>query len=495
MQDGKAHIRFAVRDTGIGIPADKLDAIFDEYAQVDVSTSRKYGGSGLGLTIARRLVRLMGGDVEVSSKVGMGSEFTFVVALTSQHVEDTLPGGTAQISLDGTRALVLDDNPATRAMVRTALASVGIDVDEALTVETGLRMLRDEAGTALPYRILVVDAWVSRQDGYEIARTLRAEPQFSELRIVMLTAAGRRGDGQRCREVGVQAYLTKPFTGDELVEVAANLLSAERERIPADDLVTRHSMDERRRRLRVLLAEDNPVNQQVATTILRKRGHTVDVVENGRAAVEAVSSDQYDIVLMDIEMPEMGGLDATTRIRQDPRHASLPIIAVTAHASDAEHERYQAAGMNDYLTKPFKPQDLVQFVERVSLATPVAEGCERHDRSSIPVNLTEFRRAMREAGIEETVGTILGVFQEDAPQRMAALESALTAGDASGIRMTAHAFKSAASTVRATDLAELLNQVELAGETGDVSRAKVLLPQVREEYQAVLSFLKEAVAA
>jgi len=495
MRESKARIRFSVRDTGIGIPADKLPAIFDEYAQVDVSTSRRYGGTGLGLAIARRLARLMGGDVEVSSKLGKGSEFSFTVALAPEVTKDVTPGAAGPTSLEGTRVLVLDDNPTTRALVRKELGAIRIEVDEAGTVDAGIEMLRDMDETEQPYRVLFLDTWVSRQDGYEVARALRAESRFSDLRIVMLTAAGRRGDGQRCREVGVHAYLTKPITGEELVAAVVNLLTTEREGVPADALLTRHSMEEKRRRLKILLAEDNPVNQQVATTILRKRGHAVDVVENGRAAVEAVSGAQYDVVLMDIEMPEMGGLDATSEIRADPRNAGLPIIAMTAHASGGERERYQAAGMNDYLTKPFKPQDLVQLVERMSLATPVAGIQERGARSTIPVNLAEFRRAMREAGIEETVGTILGIFQEDAPERMSALEAALAAGDASEIRMAAHAFKSAASTVRATDLAELLNQVELAGESGNLPQAEALVPQVREEHEAVMSFLQEAVAA
>jgi CheY-like chemotaxis protein/HPt (histidine-containing phosphotransfer) domain-containing protein len=495
MSDSEARVRFSVRDTGIGIPSEQLTAIFDEYAQVDVSTSRKYGGTGLGLAIARRLARLMGGDIEVSSELGQGSEFACTATLALEVTKDGAPAAVGPTSLEGTRALVLDDNPATRALVRKELATCGIEVDEAVTVDAVIEMLHEEEGSERPYRALILDSWVSRQDGYEVAKSLRANTRFANLRIVMLTAAGRRGDGQRCREVGVHAYLTKPITGDELIEAFANLFATERVAVPSDALVTRHSMEEQRRRLKILLAEDNRVNQQMATTILRKRGHAVDVVENGRAAVEAASGTQYDIVLMDIEMPEMSGLDATSEIRKDPGLAGLPIVALTAHASGGERARYQDAGMNAYLTKPFKSQELLQLVERLSLSIPEGEIKERTPRSTVPVNLAEFRRAMREAGIEETVGTILGVFQEDAPARMGALEKAIEAGNATEIRMAAHAFKSAASTVRATDLAELLNQLEQAGASGDVAQAVALVPHARAEHEAVIGFLQDAVTA
>ncbi len=488
-------IRCSVRDTGIGIPADMLDAIFEEYAQVDVSISRKYGGTGLGLAIARRLARLMGGDIEVSSTLGEGSEFTCTLALTPAPTKALPPAAAAERSLEGMRVLVLSENPAVRSLVRTALADTGIDVDEAAAVDDAIEMLDAGRTTERAYRIMILDAWVSRQDGFEVVRAVRGDARHADLGIVMLTAAGRRGDGRRCRDIGINAYLTKPITSEELVETVTNLLAMRREEVSADALITRHSMEESRRRRKILLAEDNPVNQQVAATILRKRGHTVHVVESGRAAVAAVLGDRYDIVLMDIEMPDMDGLEATAAIREKPTHSDLVIIAMTAHATGGEAERCRAAGMNDYLTKPFKPQELVQLVERVGLSSPVAQLRRPGDRSTTPVNLAEFRRAMRVAGIEETVATILGVFREDAPERMRALEAAMAGRDPSEVRMAAHAFKSAASTVRAIDLAELLNQVELAGVSGDMTQAEALMPQILDEHEAVMRFLEQMVPA
>jgi len=241
--------------------------------------------------------------------------------------------------------------------------------------------------------------------------------------------------------------------------------------------------------------EDNEINQIVATELLKGVGVDVSLARNGREAVAAVQRTGFDAVLMDIEMPEMDGLEATQEIRQDPAHTELPIVAMTAHEASNEEERCRAAGMTAFLTKPFRPQDLVHLVERLGAATPAAQTGEFPVQAPAPVDLTAFRRAMREAGIEETVGTILGVFCEDAPERMATLETSLASADASDIRMAAHAYKSAAATIRAVNLAELLNQVELAGESGQVSQAEELIPRVRAEHEAVLAYLQEAVAA
>ncbi len=487
---GSALIRFAVRDTGVGIPADKLDAIFDEYAQVDVSTSRKYGGTGLGLAIARRLARLMGGDVEVSSSVGHGSEFAFTAWLAPEP-EVVAPAGAAP-SLAGVRVLVLDDHPGSRTFVRNELEAVGMVVDEADGVEQGLELLQQATRRGTPIPVVILDAWVARRDGFDVARSMLGDATLGSPSIMMLTAEGRRGDGQRCREVGIQAYLTKPVTGDELVGALASMLSVPGAGMPADALVTRHFMEESRRRLSILLAEDNEVNRRVATAILTKRGHTVESVGTGRDAVAAVSHQTYDLVLMDIEMPEMDGIAATAAIRQDPAFAQLPIIAMTAHAAGGEQERYRAAGMTDYLTKPFKPRDLVRLVEGIAATTPAARASVGIRRPPTPVAIEEFRRSLREAGIEETTGAILAVFQEDAPGRMADLEAAGDTGDTSDIRMAAHAFKSAAATIRAHNLAELLQQSESAAEAGDLTHATKLIPQVRDEYTAVMNFLETA---
>lgn len=241
--------------------------------------------------------------------------------------------------------------------------------------------------------------------------------------------------------------------------------------------------------LRVLLVEDNPVNQEVAAAMLRKRGHEVHIVVNGRLALDALSDQAFDVVLMDVQMPEMDGLAATREIRKNPKHVDLPIIGLTAHADRAQ---CLEAGMNDHVGKPFKPETLYQAVERVSKAAPSAEtgagGSEEEE--SPPVDLEGFRQNLREAGVEEAIDSIIGVFVNDAPSRMESLEAAVAGGDASEIDQAAHAFKSAALTVHAHRLGQTLKELEFAGKDGNVELATDLIDRARADYQAALSHIK-----
>ncbi|MFQ6046545.1 MAG: PAS domain S-box protein, partial [Gemmatimonadales bacterium] len=315
-EDGKAVVRFTVRDTGIGIPEEKLEHIFQEFSQADASMTRRYGGSGLGLAICRRIVGLMGGELTVESTVGAGSEFSFAVPLKVER-EGREPQGPRAASLDGIRALIVDDNAANRRIVRDVLQEAGIVADVASGADEGFGVLKRARLDGAPHELLVIDAQMPDRSGFELAETLRADPELAP-RIMMLTSAGQPGDGKRCRELGISGYLNKPASRSELLEVAASVMALEEKQIADGVLVTRHSVAETRRYLRILLAEDNPVNQRVAEAILNKRGHMVRVVENGRLAVEAVRKEEFDLVLMDVQMPEMDGLTATRAIRQLP---------------------------------------------------------------------------------------------------------------------------------------------------------------------------------
>lgn len=503
-RNGTALVRFAVRDTGIGIPPEHLATIFQEFTQADASHTRRYGGTGLGLAISRRLVELMGGEISVQSEVGQGSEFTFALPLAVEHEMDSRVPPHAR--LNGARVLVVDDHPTSRRVLREMLAEVGTRVEEAGDAETALEQVRRAHQAGAPYHLAVIDAYMPGQDGFGLARTIRAEPLLAATRLMMLTSAGHRGDAQRCRELGITGYLVKPVAGAELLEAAAAVLGGAGPE--AGELVTRHTIEENRRRLRILLAEDNRVNQEVAAAMLRKRGHEVDIVENGRQAVEAVARTKYDAVLMDIQMPELDGLEATREIRAMPAGRDLPIVACTAHAMGGERERCLAGGMSGYLTKPFKPYDLFAAVEGwggggsagAGVAGAAGEGSAATAASPAgaagmrgvaapPVDLDAFRRTMREAGVEEAVDSMLQVFAGDAPQRIAALAQAVEAGDARAIERAAHAFKSAAGAITAHQLAEHLRIVELAAKAGDVDRARSLFPAARQATEAVLDQL------
>ncbi|MCI0434069.1 MAG: response regulator [Gemmatimonadetes bacterium] len=528
--DETASIRFAVRDSGIGIPPDKLEFIFDEFTQAESATTRKYGGTGLGLAISRRLVRMLGGDIAVRSIVGRGSEFSWVLPM---KVERTMEGAAPReaIRLDGIRALVVDDNETNRRIVKGMLGVAGMNVDEAMSAAAALDKLRAARDRGEPYSLAVIDGYMPERDGFELAQEVRADSQSRDTRLMMLTSGGIPGDGQRCRDLGIEGYLTKPVSRAELVEAVAAVLRGDA--ASRNQLVTRHSIEEARHRLKILLAEDNPVNQQVAVTMLRKRGHHVDVVDNGALALEAVITHSYDLVLMDVAMPVMDGVAATRAIRAIPQFATLPIIAMTAHALAEEKQRCIDAGMTDHLPKPFKPFQLFAIVEdwgvrahepqeseRLDVLWPLAahrgaasapaqpapvlhsgqdpvapsSAVESASATAIerdpPVDLPSFRSSLREAGVEEAIDEMLHLFIMDAPARMAAIRSACEQRDGAAIGTAAHAFKSAAGTIFAQVLFEQLKAMELAGKCGEVEAACGLLRGIDAECAAVTEFLE-----
>jgi PAS domain S-box-containing protein len=479
--DGAALVRFSVRDSGIGIAPEHLTSIFQEFTQADPSHTRKYGGTGLGLSISKRLVELMGGEIGVTSEVGRGSEFWFTVPLTVEPLKDARAA--PPVRLQGARVLVVDDNASSRRVVREALADAGSQVQEATTAAGALEALHGAHRAGISYDLVVIDAFMPEHDGYELAQVIRAQPALEETRLIMLTSAGKRGDAQRCRELGIVGYLVKPVAAAEMVEAAAAVMGS----VTPEGLVTRHTIEENRRPLHILLAEDNPVNQEVAAAMLRKRGHSVDIADNGRQAVEAVVRERYDVVLMDIQMPEMDGYEAARAIRAMPKGRDVPIVACTAHAMAEERERCLAVGMTACLTKPFKPYDLFAAVEGWGAEKPAGSAAA----AGVPLDLEEFRRTMRDAGVEGAVDDMLQVFAADAPGRLEALTQAVQVGEAKPIERAAHALKSAAATITARPLAEALRALELAAKAGDVDRARSLFLEVRRAAEVTLAALRD----
>src|SRR6059036_543300 len=482
MRDQQADLRFSVRDSGIGIARDQLATIFEEFTQADASMTRRYGGTGLGLAIARRLVRLMGGELAVVSEVGRGSEFHFAVTLP---IEAASPRLAAAPSLSGRRALVVDDNQANRRLLRDMLAAEGVGVAEAASANAGLEELERATREGAPYELEILDAQMPERDGFALAAAIRAAPALSATRLLMLTSAGQRGDAERCRGLGIQGYLTKPVARADLLEAVAVLLAARP--APGPDLITRHAIAESRPSLRILVAEDNPVNQRVAAAMLLKRGHDVHIVSNGREAVEALRARDYDVVLMDIQMPEMDGFEATAAMRQLPSGRTLPIIALTADALTGERERCLAQGMTAYLTKPFRAHELFALVEGRAAVPGALPEPAAPARS---LDLEGFRAAMREAGAEEAVAGILRAFVESASPRLDAIAAAARAGDAAALGAAAHAFRSAAATIGARQLAALLDEVGAESRSGRVTNAATL-ERVQVEVEAVLRALRE----
>src|SRR5436309_4073901 len=480
--DGTAKVTFAVRDTGIGIAAEHTTSVFKEFTQADSTMTRRYGGTGLGLAISQRLVRLMGGELSVKSEVGRGSEFSFSLALPVGTAPPTRVVGLA--ALGGRRMLIVDDNQTNRRILREMLAAEGINVDEASTAADGLEALR-----RVRYDLAILDVQMPDMDGFQLATAVRADKKIKRTNLLMLTSAGQRGDGERCRELGIRGYLTKPMSRSDLLEALGTVLAGSPEEAGTPDVVTRHTIAESRATLRVLLAEDNPVNQQVAVAMLVKRGHEVHVSSNGREAVQAVQERDYDVVLMDIQMPEMDGFEATHAIRALPKGEDLRISALTAHARSGERERCLSHGMTDYLAKPFKAHELFALVEGTAEPRTVTERAP--EPLTPPVDLEGFRMTLREAGAEQALYSIIDTFVRQAPDRLAALAGAVTSGTGDDIAKAAHVYRGAAATIGARELAGLLETVETTARAGDVEHARETFERVSPIAHAVTDYLRQ----
>ena len=361
-------LHFTVADTGIGIAEEKRESIFEPFTQADASTTRKFGGTGLGLTISTRLVSMMGGRIWVTSEVGRGSEFHFTMRLRVPDPKAIEIGTIAPPEiLRGVRVLVVDDNRTNQRILEGMLKRWEMKVTSVEGGEQALTQLCAAREAGQPYGLVLTDMHMPGMDGFALVERIRERPELSTATIMMLTSAGHRGDAARCQELGVSAYLLKPIRQSELREAVAGVLGA-RERKGAIPLITRFSLHDAREpaaSLRVLLVEDNAVNQRLASRLLEKRGHSVVVAGNGLEALEAVEKESFDLVLMDVQMPVMDGFEATAAIRKKEGGSGIrvPIVALTAHAMKGDREKCLAGGMDGYLTKPIRPQELDELLE------------------------------------------------------------------------------------------------------------------------------------
>ena len=364
LADSQAHLHFCVSDTGVGIPPDKQGAIFKAFTQADDSTTRKYGGTGLGLAISQQLADMMGGRIWVESEglPGKGSTFHFTARCRVQ--KDPMPRASVIPSgLEGTRALIVDDNRTNRVILRETLASWGLEVDEAAGGEEGLDLLARQS-----YRLLLLDGLMPGMDGFEMARCVRDDPAQHGLSILMLTSAGAQGDVVRSRELGIDAYLLKPIGRARLLDTMMAVLSAgvgpaEVEK-SSRELMPSPSVEESHQFPRILLAEDHVVNRRLAKVVLEKAGYPVRAVANGLEVLEALEVEHFDLVLMDVQMPEMDGFQATGVIRGREEWEDLPVIAMTAHVMKGDRERCLMAGMDDYLSKPIQQAELFRVIRK-----------------------------------------------------------------------------------------------------------------------------------
>jgi len=361
-------LHFSVSDTGVGIPRDKQPLIFEPFSQADGSTTRRYGGTGLGLAISSSLVTLMGGRMWLDSEPGEGSTFHFLAAF---GVVADVPHAATGIYPGGMPALVVDDNAVNRRILSEQLARLGFTPSQAESGAEALRMMEAAARRNAPYGLVVLDVHMPELDGFGVATQIAARPEFSAPTVIMLTSAGRHDDVERCRELNIAAYLNKPISPSHLGEVISRLLGRDVAARGGSTSPAQGALPAQLRR-KVLLAEDNIVNQRVAVGLLSKRGHEVTVVGTGKEALERLDRARFDVILMDVQMPEMGGLEATGIIRQREagtgRH--VWIVAMTAHTMQGDRDECLKAGMDTYISKPVDPSLLFAAVEQVQTPAP-----------------------------------------------------------------------------------------------------------------------------
>jgi CheY-like chemotaxis protein len=361
-------LHFAVRDTGIGIVPEKQKIIFEAFSQADGSMARRFGGTGLGLTISSRLVRMMGGRIWVESELGKGSRFHFTAQVGTARGTVSIESP-ERVPLAGLPVLVVDDNLTNRRILDEVLRRWGMQPELAASGAEALKMVQqaDRAGSG--FALLLVDAQMPDMDGFTLVERIRQQADLRKITIMMLTSVGQRGDAARCRELGIAAYLVKPIVQSQLLDAIFNVLGRKAEPAHPAPLVTRHSLREGQRSLRVLLAEDNEVNQLLASRLLERHGHSVVVVSDGRKALEALEKQKFDLVVMDVSMPEMDGFEAAAAIRakEGGTGSHIPIIAMTAHAMKGDRERCLAAGMDAYVSKPIQASELFQAIKTLAL--------------------------------------------------------------------------------------------------------------------------------
>jgi two-component system, sensor histidine kinase and response regulator len=358
-------LRFTVRDTGIGIPKEKQRAVFDPFSQADTSTTRKYGGTGLGLTISTRLVGMMGGKMWVESEVGQGSQFHFTTRVGVAETKTKKIAAGARIApevLIGVKVLIVDDNHTNLMILQGMARRWQMQPTAVDSGEKALKELLEARKAGKRYQLILTDMHMPGMDGFSLVERIRENPELSVATIMMLTSAGHRGDAERCKALGVVAYLLKPVRQAELRMAIAQALGA-RQHDAEIPVITRFSIRDAAQpstSLYVLVVEDNAVNQRLVVRLLEKRGHRGEVAGNGREALAALEKARFDLVLMDVQMPEMDGFEATAAIREREKGngSHQPIIALTAHAMKGDREKCLVAGMDGYLTKPIRAEEL-----------------------------------------------------------------------------------------------------------------------------------------
>jgi signal transduction histidine kinase/ligand-binding sensor domain-containing protein/DNA-binding response OmpR family regulator/HPt (histidine-containing phosphotransfer) domain-containing protein len=488
-------LHFVVSDTGIGIPREKRKTIFDPFTQADTSTTRQYGGTGLGLAITKRLVEMMGGDIWLDDEPVPGTvvHFTSILGIAEAKpspVVSPFPLGLLQ----GMRVLVVDDNKTNRRILDGMLAHWQMRATSIAGGEEALAELFAARDAGDRYTLVVTDVHMPRMDGFELMERIRANPDFSEVAILILTSAGRRGDAVRCAQLNVAGYLVKPVRRSDLRDAIARTLGSQHHELTSEG-VTQGLQKATRQAglsLKILLAEDNQVNQRLATRLLEKRGHEVTVVDNGREALDALARSAFDLVLMDVQMPVLDGIEAVMEIRLNetgmPFHQR--VVALTAHAMKGDEERCLAAGMDGYLSKPIRQQELDGILDSYfpGLREPSASELLKVQMAADFVD--EAVLLDRVGGDRAFLSELTELFRIEYPRQLSYARQALAEENSGGVMRAAHALRGVLANLAATGPSETGATLEEIGNSGDLSMAGPTLDRLEEELQSVLRTLE-----
>jgi two-component system sensor histidine kinase/response regulator len=493
-------LHFAVRDTGIGIPPEKLSVIFEAFTQADASTTRRYGGTGLGLAITRRLVEMYGGRIWAESESSRGSTFHFTARFGRASEATGLRRPDNLEILRGARILVADDNQTMRTILDELLKTWGM----APTMVTGggpaLEAIARSRALNEPFAMVIADVQMPGMDGFSLAREILGRYPQDAPKILMLSSSAERGEGARCREMGIAAYLSKPVQQSELLNLILKVIS--RDAGGAEPgLVTRYSIRKGAGGMRILLAEDNAVNRLVATRTLEKLGHNVLIAVNGREAVEMAQREAFDLALMDVQMPEMDGFEATRAIREWEKKTGqhLPIIAMTAHAMKGDRERCLEAGMDEYLTKPVLSADLRAVLKKYESAPANVAPAPRKTAAPEPKASRDATGAIwdparslrRVEGNQELLGELIVLLERECPKILAEIRDGVAKLDAKAIELGAHSLRGAASYFFAGSVMDAARELETAAREKKLAGAAALLSKIESEAQKLLGELEE----
>jgi CheY-like chemotaxis protein len=475
LDEDEVYLHFVVSDTGIGIPPEKQQQLFKVFTQADSSTTRRFGGTGLGLAISMQLVAMMGGRIWVESEAGEGSTFHFIVrfGLCKDALSKPWP---RPETLRDLPVLVVDDNKTNRRILEDVLTNWGMSPALAADGPSALARMAEAASAGVPYRLAILDVMMPGMDGFTLAERIRGNPALGRCALVILSSAGEAADAGQCRRLGIARYLLKPVKQSDLLDAIMAALSTHVEEEEAAAPLRQPSLTAHRP-LRILLAEDGVVNQQVAVGLLELRGHQTVVVANGKEALAALDRERFDVVLMDVQMPEMDGMEATRAIRQKEKETGthIPIVAMTAHAMKGDREDCLAAGMDAYLSKPVQAQALYATVETF---TPV----EAAVVTAAPAPVLDWIAALqRVGGSRDLLRQLADLFLKESVKLLAEIRQTIANADAPRLRRAAHTLKGSADCFSAKPAVEAAQRLELMGRDGNLARAEEALAALEAE--------------